>query len=97
MESQIDHEEIAGAVAPAASCSALFQAGCSGLWYRNAKAAGTIDAVKCERCGTKIERTDGECGLRWIHRVADWWPNHSQNESGEGRRKESAAFTDTGE
>ena len=27
----------------------------------------------------KFERTDGECGLRWIHRVANWWTIHSQN------------------
>ena len=66
-------------VGSATACSALFQSGCSGMWYENARAAGTIDAVKCEHCGSKIERDDGECGRRWIHRVADWWATHAQN------------------
>lgn len=48
----------------------MFRSAASGMWYENARAAGTIDAVKLH--GHILERDPGESSLSWIKRVAEW-------------------------
>lgn len=51
-------------------CVRLFRSACSGLWYRNPMAAGSIDAV--EMNNQRIYKEDGESTLQFIHRTAEW-------------------------
>jgi len=55
---------------PASPCSRLFRSGVSGLWYRNPKAAGYIDCVEID--GNRLERSEGELSMDYIHRVGEW-------------------------
>ena len=47
-----------------------FRSGVSGLWYENARAAGYVDCVEVN--GYRLERNEGEIGLDYVHRVAEW-------------------------
>lgn len=59
--------------------SRLFRSACSGLWYLNPKAAGSIDAVEIK--GRRIFRNEDEPSLEWIDRVTNWAAKiHSEND-----------------
>jgi hypothetical protein len=68
-----------------ATCSLLFR-GAVGEWKKSALDAGgdgqnmqPVIAACCAKCCNAIERKEGETGLSWVHRVAEWCGLHQAN------------------
>jgi len=62
--------------------SRLYRGAVSGLWYKNPKSAGRIDAVQL--MGERIFRESGERSYRWEARIVEWadevcWHHESDN------------------
>lgn len=83
---------------PPAAGSRRFRSACSGLWYEDPNAAGSIDAV--ELYGQRIFRTQHEGTMYWVRRVARWADRlHSANtivSQPGGERKPTATAPDSG-
>lgn len=89
METNIAHlepaKEKANEPLPLTPCSLLFR-GEVGEWKKSALDAGgdgqnlqPVIAACCAKCWNAIERKEGEAGLSWVHRVAEWWGIHQAN------------------